>query len=156
MRPTRLLFAGAALLAAACSDRSTPVSPTALSESPRTNITSETSTDLWRSVVTGETGPGSLYAMFVPRVWNGEAVFFAHGIRDVLDPVGLQDQDYYAVRDELGARGYAIAYSSFSENGYDVADAAAARTSCGGCSFPASGALRTAISTGTRSARSPS
>jgi alpha-beta hydrolase superfamily lysophospholipase len=58
------------------------------------------------------------------RVWNGEAVFFAHGIRDVLDPVGLQDQDYYAVRDELGARGYAIAYSSFSENGYDVADAA--------------------------------
>jgi pimeloyl-ACP methyl ester carboxylesterase len=52
-------------------------------------------------------------------------VFYAHGIRDVLEPVSLRDQDgSQALREQLGALGYAIAYSSFSENGYAVEDAA--------------------------------
>lgn len=123
MRPTLTLsLAVAAFVAGGCSDRSTvePVAP-----KPLANVTSETSTQLWRSIITGETGPGSLYTMYVPRAWNGDVIFYAHGIRDVLDPIGLQDQDaYYAVRDQLGALGYAIAYSSFSENGFAVEDAA--------------------------------
>jgi len=86
---------------------------------------SESSTDLWARVVTGETGPGSSYELYLPRQWNGAAVFYAHGIRDVLDPVGLQDQDgYRAIREQLGTLGYAVAYSSFSENGFAVEDAA--------------------------------
>ena len=121
-RTFRFWLASATFVAAGCTDRATvePIAPT-----PLANVTSETSTDLWRSIITGETGPGSVYAIYVPRSWNGDVVFYAHGIRDVLDPVGLQDQDGYSViRDQLGALGYAVAYSSFSENGYAVADAA--------------------------------
>jgi len=73
MRPTFTLPLALAVLAAAgCSDRSTvePLAPT-----PLTKITSETSTELWRSITTGETGPGSLYALYVPRGWSGEVVF---------------------------------------------------------------------------------
>ena len=51
-------------------------------------------------------------------------IYYAHGIRDVLEPVSLRDQDgSQALRDQLGALGYAIAYSSFSENGYAIEDA---------------------------------
>jgi pimeloyl-ACP methyl ester carboxylesterase len=123
MRPTFILSLAVAVLAAAgCSDRSTvaPLAPT-----PLAKITSETSTELWRSITTGETGPGSLYAISVPRSWSGDVVFYGHGMRDALEPVTLRDEDvFYAVRDQLGALGYAIAYSSFSENGYAVEDAA--------------------------------
>ena len=121
-RTFRVWLAGAALVAAGCTDRAT-VEP--IATTPFANVTSETSTDFWRSIITGETGPGSVSAIYVPRSWNGDVVFYAHGIRDVLDPVGLQDQDgYSAIRDQLGALGYAVAYSSFSENGYAVVDAA--------------------------------
>ena len=122
MRPTLTFsLAVAVFVAAGCSDRSTiePVAP-----SPLANVTSETSSQLWRSIITGETGPGSLYAIYVPRSWSGDVIFYGHGIRDVLEPVTLRDQDaFYAVRDQLGALGYAIAYSSFSENGYAIEDA---------------------------------
>ena len=122
MRPTLTLsLAVAAFVAVGCSDRSTiePVAP-----SPLANLTSETSSQLWRSIITGETGPGSLYAIYVPRSWSGDVIFYGHGLRDVLEPVTLQDQDAFsAVRDQLGALGYAIAYSSFSENGYAIEDA---------------------------------
>jgi pimeloyl-ACP methyl ester carboxylesterase len=122
MRPLiKLWLAAATVAAAGCADRSTvaPTTPT-----PLANVTSESSSDLWRSIITGETGPGSLYAIYVPRSWNGDVIFYAHGIRDVLNPIGLQDQDaYYTVRDQLGAQGFAVAYSSFSENGYALEDA---------------------------------
>ena len=65
MRSTlRLWLAGATLVAVGCTDRpaAEPLAPTAL-----TNVTSETSTELWRSIITGKTGPGSLYAIYVPR-----------------------------------------------------------------------------------------
>jgi hypothetical protein len=123
--PFRLWLASATLVAAACFDNATIAPTAAIPPTPLGNITSETSTDLWRSIIVGETRPGSVYAIYVPRGWNGDVVFYAHGIRDVLDPVGLQDQDNYrVVRDALGAVGFAVAYSSFSENGYDIADAA--------------------------------
>ncbi|MBW3630862.1 MAG: hypothetical protein KY464_16415 [Gemmatimonadetes bacterium] len=67
--------------------------------------------------VEGEVG-GAQYALFAPDGWNGELVLYAHGFRDASSPVNLRNQDgFYAVRDELLARGYAFAYSSFSENG---------------------------------------
>ena len=46
MRPTRLLLGGAALLTAACTDRSMPVAPTSVGDSPLANVTSKTSSDL--------------------------------------------------------------------------------------------------------------
>ena len=118
--------AGALFVLSACTQQESRITdPGATSPAATPSVVSETSSDLWASIVTGETGPGSSYALYMPREWNGTAVFYAHGIRDVLDPVGLQDQDgYSAIRDQLGALGFAVAYSSFSENGFAVEDAA--------------------------------
>jgi pimeloyl-ACP methyl ester carboxylesterase len=118
-------IAGALLALTGCSDSNTIVGTGAASRDASPNVVSETSTDLWARIVTGETGPGSQYQLYLPRNWNGTAVVYAHGIRDVLEPISLRDQDsFQAMRDQLGARGFAIAYSSFSENGYAVEDAA--------------------------------
>ena len=133
MRRTTTITAGALMVLAACTDQESriagpgPGATRGSSDSPgaTANVVSETSSDLWANIVTGETGPGSSYGLYMPRQWNGTTVFYAHGIRDVLDPVGLQNQDgYSAVRDQLGALGFAVAYSSFSENGFAVEDAA--------------------------------
>jgi len=131
MRRITTIATGAMLLLAACTDQETRlvgpggVTPPSGTNDAATSVVSETSTDLWARIITGETGPGSLYRLYLPRQWNGTAIYYAHGIRDVLDPVGLQDQDNFAaLRDQLGALGYAIAASSFSENGYAVEDAA--------------------------------
>jgi dienelactone hydrolase len=134
MRATTLPFAprraarraaALALLAGACSD-SAPVAPTAADAASLARGTvTEPATGPWSRVVEGATGPGSRYAIYVPRDWNGDAVFYAHGFRDAGTPVELRDQDaLYAVRDALGAQGYAVAYSSYSENGFAVKDGA--------------------------------
>ena len=117
---------GALLLLAGCADSDNTIAGPGASPPPAArNVTSETSSDLWASIITGETGPGSLYQLYMPRQWNGSTVFYAHGIRDVLQPVSLDNQDsYQALRDQLGTLGYAVAYSSFSENGFAVEDAA--------------------------------
>jgi pimeloyl-ACP methyl ester carboxylesterase len=73
--------------------------------------------------VIGETGPGSQYAFQVPANWNGDVIYYAHGIRPASDPVELPTGDGFpALRDALGQLGYAVAYSSFSENGWAVKD----------------------------------
>ncbi len=79
----------------------------------------------WARIIEGATGPGSLYALYIPADWNGDAVYYAHGFRDAASPVDLRDQDaLFAVRDALGAAGYAVAYSSYSANGFVVKDGA--------------------------------
>ena len=117
------LIAGCIALAA-CTDGA--VAPTA-PEFPSLSTTSitEPATGPWSRIVEGVTGEGAKYAIYVPRdaVANGEAVYYAHGIRDADTPVDLRDQDsFFALRDELGALGYTVAYSSFSENGFAVKD----------------------------------
>ena len=121
---TRLhpLLAGALLAASACAD-SNPLAPSSAAFG-KGSVT-EPVTGPWARIVEGETGPGSLYAIYVPREWNGDAVFYAHGIRPPLAPITLSDQDnFFEVRDALGAQGYAFVYSSFSENGLVVKDGA--------------------------------
>ena len=56
-------------------------------------------------------------------------VYFVHGILPPYAPVELPDEisdwdGFLLVRDQLGAAGYAVAYSSFSENGLALKDAA--------------------------------
>jgi pimeloyl-ACP methyl ester carboxylesterase len=117
------LLAGISLAAISCTDRS-PVGPALAPEVSAARVTTP-GTGPWARVVTGETGPGSLYALYIPTNWNGDAIYYAHGIRPPLDPITLGDQDnFFAVRDALGALGYAFAYSSFSENGLAVKDGA--------------------------------
>ena len=76
--------------------------------------------------VTGSTAAGSQYAFAVPDNWNGDLVIYGHGIVDPSAPVALPTtQDgFAATRDALLARGYAVAYSSYSENGFALKDAA--------------------------------
>src|SRR6185369_8648943 len=64
---------------------------------------------------------------YIPEHWNGEAVYYAHGVRPPVPfaPISLADQDnFFEVRDALGELGYAFAYSSFSENGLAIKDGA--------------------------------
>ena len=76
--------------------------------------------------VVGQTGPGALYALDMPAAWNGDLVVYAHGIVDPVLPVALPStQDNFTlVRDALLARGFAVASSSFSGNGFILKDAA--------------------------------
>ncbi|HEU4747874.1 MAG TPA: hypothetical protein VFS56_05190, partial [Gemmatimonadaceae bacterium] len=130
MRYTSLTaLAGIVMTTIACADN--PVAPTvsplaALGESSAAVVTTPTSGP-WAKIVEGETGPGSLYALYIPANWNGDAVYYAHGVRppEPWAPISLDNQDnFFAVRDALGALGYAFAYSSFSENGLAVKDGA--------------------------------
>ena len=121
MRALAPLAAVSLLTLAACADSA----PTAPSDAALKRTTTEPATGPWSQVVTGETGPGSLYALYIPTSWNGDAVFYAHGIRPPQEPVSLRDQDQvFAVRDALGTMGYAVAYSSYSENGLAIKDGA--------------------------------
>lgn len=128
MRKTTLFRAWLAPLAfaiGACSDTpSTLVAPPAVA-SRSNGVVTEPTTGPWLRIVEGETGPGSKFALYVPRDWNGDAVYYLHGFRDASSPVDLRDQDaLYTIRDQFGAMGYAVAYSSYSENGFVVKDGA--------------------------------
>ena len=78
------------------------------------------------TIMEGKIGPGSMYALFVPADWNGGLVLYAHGYVNPARPValpiptGIED----AFRDGILDLGYAVAYSSYSENGWAVADGA--------------------------------
>jgi len=76
--------------------------------------------------VVGQTGPGALYALDMPDAWNGDLVVYAHGIVDPVLPVALPStqDNFIEVRDALLSRGYAVASSSFSGNGFILKDAA--------------------------------
>jgi len=72
-------------------------------------------------VIEGETGSGSFYQITVPDNWNGDLVVYAHGIIEPFMPIGLPVKDHIeALRDMLAANGYAVAYSSYSANGFAV------------------------------------
>lgn len=73
----------------------------------------------------GPIGPGSLYEIDAPAVWNGDLVLYAHGIvqadRPVVAPSSQDGFDQF--RAALLASGYAVAASSFSSNGWSLDDA---------------------------------
>ncbi len=77
---------------------------------------------VWASQVQGVSESGALYAMFLPYDWNGRLVIFVHGLVDPARPIALPTLG--AAADTLGAHGTALAYSSFSENGWAVKDGA--------------------------------
>jgi alpha-beta hydrolase superfamily lysophospholipase len=112
------------ILVAGCAEQATsPVRSGAIAgPAPRTSTTSS----VWATQLTGVTGPGAQYAIYVPTNWNGDVVYYAHGIIDAAAPIALPTNDKFPeLREELGARGYAVAYSSFTENGWAVKDGAA-------------------------------
>ena len=118
------LAACSVLTVTACGD-TTPLAPSA---EPLAQKTQVAPTGPWATVVEGTTGPGSLYGIYVPQNWNGDVVYFMHGILPPYAPVALPQgtdwDSFVIVRDQLGALGFAIAYSSYSENGLALKDAA--------------------------------
>lgn len=72
-------------------------------------------------VVDGRTGPGSVYRLVRPSNWNGILVLYAHGYiaKDV--PVGITPDDELVIS-LLAPQGFAVAVSSFDENGWVVKD----------------------------------
>ncbi len=110
-----------ALLSAACADRQPLAPPTAPSQVARAEVA------LVNGVqeVRGFTGEGALYGLFVPEDWNGSLVLFAHGILDWDKPLMLEMLPSIAeLRDSLNHLGNAVAYSSYSYNGWNVSDGA--------------------------------
>jgi Putative esterase len=79
---------------------------------------------VWSEQVVGRTGPGSLYVLLVPHDWNRKLVVYAHGFIPPTVPIGVSDYGFGALWEALGSRGYAVAYSSYSENGFAVQDGA--------------------------------
>ena len=77
----------------------------------------------WASNVQGTEG-GALYRLMVPTNCNGDLVAIAHGYVDPFAPIALPDADFAPVVDSVGRRGFAVAYSSYAENGWAVKDGA--------------------------------
>jgi len=122
------LAACCSLTIAACADTTTPLAPPS-SPQPLASKTPVAAAGPWAQIVEGETGPGSLYGIYVPTNWNGDVIYFIHGILPPSAPVALPDDPtdwdaFILVRDQFGALGFAVAYSSFSENGLALKDAA--------------------------------
>ncbi|MFL5618115.1 MAG: hypothetical protein ACJ79A_06955 [Gemmatimonadaceae bacterium] len=121
----RVLAACSVLTVAGCGDAPTPLAP---SPEPLAGRTPVEVTGPWARAVEGRTGPGSLYAIYVPQNWNGDVVYFMHGILPPFAPVALPEgtdwDSFVLVRDQLGALGFAVAYSTYSENGLALKDAA--------------------------------
>jgi pimeloyl-ACP methyl ester carboxylesterase len=79
----------------------------------------------WAAQIVDTTGPGAIYALFVPTNWDESGrklTVFVHGLVYPDSEIGLPN--LARLLDSLGAKGFAVAYSSFSENGWAVQDAA--------------------------------
>jgi pimeloyl-ACP methyl ester carboxylesterase len=76
-------------------------------------------------IVTGSSNDGSTFAIAMPEPWNGSLVVYAHGIVDPAAPVALPTaQDgFETLRSGWTDLGYAVAYSSYAENGYALKSA---------------------------------
>lgn len=72
-------------------------------------------------VVNGSTGPGSVYRLARPSNWNGILVVYAHGFVSKDVPVAITPDDELVIS-LLTPRGFAVAVSSFDENGWVVKD----------------------------------
>ena len=107
----------------ACAD-STATGPRSLSRPGARSAAADVAfSSIWADQFEGTTANGALYALYKPVNWNGDVIYYAHGIIDPASPIALPtNDDAGAIRDALGQQGFAIAYSSFSENGYDFKD----------------------------------
>ena len=70
--------------------------------------------------VVGTTRSGAQFALFRPDHWNGDLVLYAHGFTLPSDPIHLPPIEN--LRDQVLAQGFAVAYSSFAENGLAIRD----------------------------------
>lgn len=74
-------------------------------------------------VVDGRFGPGALYRLVRPTTWNGSLVLYAHGYVAAEEEVALPPEGDLLIG-LLVPQGFAVAFTSFSENGWAVKDGA--------------------------------
>ena len=80
-------------------------------------------------VVDGRVGPGALYRLVRPTNWNGSLMIYAHGYVSPDAPVALPPEANLFVT-LVTQFGFAIAFSSYSENGWTVKDGAPRTHGC--------------------------
>lgn len=119
----RVIVAAVAFTVVACADRP-PTGPSvpAADVVPVGNGAHNIVSSVWKDSVIGTIAQNAQYGLFMPRTWNGDIVYYAHGFVAPQFPTDLPTNDIAPLRDALGSMGYAVAYSSFRENGYAVAD----------------------------------
>src|SRR5437870_12664927 len=118
-RKTLFLFLAGVMLVATSCDHRMPLAPQGAQHSlaARSALPTRAAWSGGAQHVQGSIGPGALYEMDVPENWNGTLVVYAHGyIEESGAEVALPNIGYF--RDPLLDRGFAVAYSSFSTNGY--------------------------------------
>jgi alpha-beta hydrolase superfamily lysophospholipase len=111
-----------ALAASGCGRRNAlaPEAPPVAGAASRVALASPTAASAAALHLTGVSESGALWAIDRPAGWNGDLVVYVHGYTDPAAPVAMPN--YGELRDSLLARGYAVAASSFSSNGYAVAE----------------------------------
>ena len=72
-------------------------------------------------VIDGRLGPGALYRLVRPPNWNGNLVLYAHGYISTGEEVSLPAEAGIIIP-LLSSQGFAVAFSSYSENGWAVKD----------------------------------
>ena len=119
-----IVLAALALALTACG-RQTPLAPTVASNATHVSVAARSAAVVTGQPVhfEGQTGPGSTYTIDVPADWNQELVVYAHGI--TLPPeLPVVPPNIAGLRDLLLGQGFAVAASSFDENGYALKDGA--------------------------------
>src|SRR6478672_8364812 len=122
--PTRRLHYGILMIALAigCDEATSP--PTRLlAPLPRRTeeVAAPAPAPVWAQRVEG-TDEGAKYVLLFPTApWNGRLVLFVHGLVDPARPIALPSTGGF---DPFGRSNYAVALSSFSENGWAVKDGA--------------------------------
>ena len=78
-----------------------------------------------QQTIDGVTADGALYRFLVPSSWNGQLVVYAHGYVSAGDPIALPNTPIeQAAFQAITSQGFAVAMSSYAENGWAVKNGA--------------------------------
>ena len=119
LRPHRFHVVALALLVAAGCGGQAPTAP--VGRPAQSSLASPLAAASGAVHVEGRIGPGALFALDKPADWNGDLVIYLHGYSNPASPVALPDNS--AIRTRLLGAGFAVAASSYSQNGYAVPEA---------------------------------
>lgn len=75
-----------------------------------------------QTIAVGLQNNGASYEIMLPANWNGDLVLYAHGIVDPAQPLQLpsNNANFPSLAQGILNRGYALAFSSYAQNGYAV------------------------------------
>ncbi|HEY1350342.1 MAG TPA: hypothetical protein VGF67_12035 [Ktedonobacteraceae bacterium] len=110
------------LLLALCSTLATAFTGTALASARTTPASSHCVTPGATSTLQG-TIDGAIYLIQVPANWNGTLLLYSHGYAFVTSPLRAQDASDPLTGGALLQQGYALAGSSYSQNGWALEQA---------------------------------